>query len=242
MVAYVILGICLLVGLWLLGKWFVSADPRTLAKIVRRAGIVIVVVVVLFLAVTGRLGPAVVVLGVLLPMILRWRAVMNRLRAAKGPTPGNVSTVRTDFLEVALDHDSGRMTGRVVRGQFTGATLEGLTVEQLLALLAECRVADGQSAAILEAFLDREHGTEWRGVAGTGPGDRTDGATGAGAGIRGGMSLEEAYSVLGLAPGATPEEIKAAHHRLMKRFHPDQGGSDYLAAKLNQAKDRLLRG
>ena len=238
MVAYVILGVCLLAGLWLLAQWFMSADPRTLARIVRQAGIVVAVVFVLFLAVTGRLGPAILVLGVLLPMILRWRAVMNRLRAAKGPSPGNLSTIRTDYLEVALDHDSGRMTGHVLRGRFAGASLEDLTVDQLVELLAESRVADSQSAAIVEAFLDREHGTEWRSMSGADSGGSTAGGTGSGG--SGSMTLEEAYSVLGLAPGATPEEIKAAHHRLMKKFHPDQGGSDYLAAKLNQAKDKLL--
>ena len=238
MVAYVILGVCLLAGLWLLAQWFMSADPRTLARIVRQAGIVVAVVFVLFLAVTGRLGPAILVLGVLLPMILRWRAVMNRLRAAKGPSPGNLSTIRTDYLEVALDHDSGRMTGHVLRGRFAGASLEDLTVDQLVELLAESRVADSQSAAIVEAFLDREHGTEWRTMSGADSGGSTAGGTGSGS--SGSMTLEEAYSVLGLAPGATPEEIKAAHHRLMKKFHPDQGGSDYLAAKLNQAKDKLL--
>ena len=238
MVAYVILGVCLLAGLWLLAKWFISADPRTLARIVRQAAIVVAVVFVFFLAVTGRLGPAIVVLGVLLPMILRWRAVMNRLRAAKGPSPGNLSTIRTDYLEVALDHDSGRMTGHVLRGRFAGASLEDLTVDQLIELLAESRLADGQSAAIVEAFLDREHGSEWRSMAGADSGGSTAGGTGSGS--SGSMTLEEAYSVLGLAPGATPEEIKAAHHRLMKKFHPDQGGSDYLAAKLNQAKDKLL--
>jgi hypothetical protein len=54
------------------------------------------------------------------------------------------------------------------------------------------------------------------------------------------LTVAEAYEVLGLEPGAGEEEIKAAHLRLMKKVHPDQAGSDWLAKKINAARDRLL--
>ena len=54
------------------------------------------------------------------------------------------------------------------------------------------------------------------------------------------MSREEACQVLGLQPGAGIDEIRAAHRRLIARLHPDQGGGDYLARKINEARDVLL--
>lgn len=55
------------------------------------------------------------------------------------------------------------------------------------------------------------------------------------------MSEEEALSVLGLSAGASPDEIRASHRKLIAQLHPDKGGTDYLAAKINEARDRLLR-
>ena len=233
MLPQLVLGIGLLVGLILLTRWFIDADPKDLARYMRYGGIVVVVLFVVYLAVTGRLVMA-GALFFLLPMMLRWRAVRNRLRAASGPTPGQASELSTAYLSVRLDHDTGAMSGVVRRGRFEGLELSAMPLDDLRALLAECRAQDVQSVAILEALLDRTYGADWRDgepAAGAGTGD---GAAG------GPMARDKAYKVLGLAPGATAKEIKRAHHRLMMKFHPDKGGSDYIAAKLNEAKDLLL--
>ena len=103
-----------------------------------------------------------------------------------------------------------------------------------LQLLEELRSTNSQGAILMEAFLDRR----WQGWR-----DRNAGAhakTERKSPRSGGMTANEAYDVLGLKPGAKPDEIRAAHRRLMMKFHPDQGGSTYLAARINEAKEILL--
>jgi hypothetical protein len=139
---------------------------------------------------------------------------------------------------MTLDHDTGSMEGTVLRGRFAGMRLDELGPADLLALLRECRAEDEEGARLLEAYLDRVH-PEWREEL---AGERAGGG-GSGAGARstsGDMSVEEAYAILGLSAGADPEAIKEAHRRLMVKLHPDHGGSDYLATKINRARDVLL--
>jgi DnaJ domain len=144
---------------------------------------------------------------------------------------GQKSRVNTSKLSMELDHDSGGMDGEVLAGPFKNKRLSQLSADELKAFHVECRTAGDQSQSLLEAWLDRTQG-EWRETWGQG---RSTASPGSGA-----MSKDEAYAVLGLKKGASPEDIRAAHKRLMKDFHPDKGGSDYLASKINAAKDMLL--
>ncbi len=143
----------------------------------------------------------------------------------------------TPFLRMNLDHDTGTMEGTILRGRFAGMRLEELAAADLLALLRECRAEDEEGARLLEAYLDRVR-PDWRDelagerTAGTGRGNTSS--------TSGDMSVEEAYAILGLSPGADAEAIKDAHRRLMVKLHPDHGGSDYLATKINRARDVLL--
>jgi hypothetical protein len=240
MVQMLLLGVCLLAGLVLLGRWFVNADPRTMARTLRHVGIGVAVLVILVLAVTRQLGFLLAALPILVPMFLRWRAVANRLKSMRGPSPGSTSGLDTAFLHVELDHDTGQMAGRVRKGRHSGRDLGDLSADEAIEVMAEAQAEDPQTVAILEAWLDRSHGPEWRERATRGEEARHEAGAGA-AGTSGGrMTREEAYRMLGLEPGADAQAIKQAHRRLMMKFHPDQGGSDYLAAKLNEAKDILL--
>ncbi len=236
MFPYFILGLALLAALFLIGRWFVNADPKTVAKAARWMLIVLAAGLVVFLVLARLWGWALILLMFVLPTLLRSRAMWQRLKAAGGPTPGQASEILTRFLKMTLDHDSGMMIGEVLEGSFAGRRLEDLELPQLAELWRECQREDRQSAAVLEAYLDRTLGAAWREAAGAGPG----GGAGGGAGQPGAMSREEALDILGLEAGASPEAVREAHRRLMQKVHPDHGGSNYLAAKINQAKDLLL--
>jgi hypothetical protein len=158
------------------------------------------------------------------------RRLYDRYRA---PAGGRTSQAETQYLRMTLDHDTGAMSGTVLRGRYAGMRIEELGEGDLLALLRECRAEDDQAARLVEAYLDRTH-RDWReAMAGGAGGGTTGGGT---------MSVEEACAILGVARDASPQQIKEAHHRLMQKLHPDHGGSDYLATQINRARDVLLRG
>ncbi|HXO90509.1 MAG TPA: DnaJ domain-containing protein [Stellaceae bacterium] len=227
---YLIGGFAILGGLLLLVYLFVNADPARLARGLKVSGIVVAVAAVATLAISGRLAALLVPVAMMMPLLVRVRALLDRYRT---PAGGQTSTVATPFLRMTLDHDTGSMTGTILRGRFSGMRVEELGGADLLALLRECRAEDEEGARLLEAYLDRVR-PDWRDeLAGERPG-------GSGRPAGGDMTAEEAYAILGLAPGADAEAIKEAHRRLMVKLHPDHGGSDYLATKINRARDVLL--
>jgi hypothetical protein len=177
---------------------------------------------------TARGQQALIALTFFLPLLLQWvqRWRTNKRFGGSAPQTGAANSVETAFLSMTLHHDSGRMTGSVKAGQFAGRDLATLTLAELLALLQECQVADADSVALLEAWLDRAH-PDWRSEPAAEP-------------RSGAMTRAEALEILGLAEGADEDAIRAAHRRLMRSAHPDQGGSAWLAARINAARDFLL--
>jgi len=148
------------------------------------------------------------------------------------PGQDRSSSVRTDHLEMQLDHATGSMSGRVLKGFFAGRRIETLRPVELAHLWQDCRFVDPPSAQLVEAYLDRVHPT-WREDMARAEADAPRGEDGR-------MTPDEALDILGLAPGATEEDIRRAHRTLMLKLHPDRGGSTYLAAKINEAKDVAL--
>ena len=217
------------------GVFFFSWCKRQPPEIRTKAIIYAVIAVLLLLVVTGRMHWLMGVIGAgiaLFQRVMMATKLFDQFKSMGAPTPGKNSSIETRFLRMTLDHDTGDMSGLVLLGSFKGSALSELALVELLGLLSECRAQDHQSAVVLESYLEQRFGDKWRHQAGADAGSRTSP-------IRAGMTREEAIEILGVAFDASKEEIIHAHRRLMQRLHPDRGGSTYLAAKINQAKDLL---
>jgi DnaJ domain len=224
------LAVVLIAALW----WVLTtASPATLSSTLRWAGGILLGLLALYLALTGRvaLDIPLTILGFILVNrnalsqlgLFSW---LKRPQGGASPKAGNTG-IETPWLRMTLDRRSGALDGEVLTGTFAGAPLGRLSLDQLRTLLAECAAADEQSVRLLETYLDRTH-PRWR--------DQAPPPA------RGRMSRAEALEILGLAEGAEPDEIRDAHRRLMMKLHPDHGGSDYLAQQINLARDLLLGG
>jgi hypothetical protein len=228
----IIFGILVLALLLWASNAFASVDPRKLAPVVKFAGGFGALGGAAFLAARGQFQLA-VPLGFAGLGLLGWLpGHFAGFGARTRKTPGQRSQVRSAFVEMELDHDTGAMRGRILAGPHEGVTLDVLDVATVVGFLPEI---DEESRALLVAYLDRRE-PRWR--------EHAQGDTAAGHGSprwSGKMTEEEAYQILGVQPGAGAAEIGRAHRALMKKLHPDQGGSTYLAARVNEAKDVLLR-
>lgn len=234
-------GACIVAGLWWLLKFATRVSPAVAARMLKRVGGGAALAVAGLLLLRGRIDMAVLV-GTAGGWLLGWGGLPVSWARMPGwarpvgqapKSPGATSRVRSAMVEMELDHDTGAMRGTVLAGRHAGAALDALALEALVALRADCLAADPDGAQLLEAYVDRRF-PSWREGAerDAHPRRRTDPQGGA-------MSEEEAYQVLGLQRGAGLEEVRRAHRTLMKKLHPDQGGSDYLAARVNAAKDLL---
>jgi hypothetical protein len=151
--------------------------------------------------------------------------------SAKPQAKGQASTIRTEYLVMELDHDTGDMDGLVLKGSFTEKQLSSLSFEQLMELYEDCQ-SDSDSEQVLRAYLQRNN-PEWEEKYQEGDNRK---------------SLEDdtfldhqlAIEILGLIDPIDKENVIKAHRVLMQKIHPDRGGSDYLAKKINLAKDFLI--
>jgi hypothetical protein len=222
--------VVLVAALWALNV-VSKVDPRVGARVMKAGGGLLALGCAVFLGLRGEIGIA-IPLAILGLGLLGWMpfgpAGFSERTQKSG---GQASRVRTAFLEMTLDHDSGEMRGRILAGRHQGAALESLDVKTLVAWLGE---VDAETRALLVPYLDRRD-ARWSEYA------QGDAATGRPAASSGKMTEQEAYQILGLQAGASADDIGRAHRTLMKKFHPDQGGSTYLAARINEAKETLLR-
>ena len=237
--ARIILIIAALIIAMMLYRWIKQLPANKRWKML----MIIVGIVLLGLVLTGRLHWLFALVGALIPAVQRllgliaYLPMLQRMaNTFKGnqPSAGQTSQVETDYLHMQLDHDSGNLTGIVKSGLFAGRNLGNLSNDELLQLRDYYIEHDEDSRLLLENYLDRKHGNEWR----AGQNEQTQQNTGASHDTQ--LTKDEAYAILGLEPGADKQTIIDAHKRLMQKIHPDRGGSSYLAVKINQAKDLLI--
>lgn len=228
-----VLGILALALFLVAAKAFSAANPSVLARLIRLAGALVAIGVGAVLAFSGRgaIGAPLAFFGIVL--LRRWFSPGMAGRASR--SPGGTSRVRSAMLAMELDLDSGAVRGEVTSGTFAGRSLDSMDESMLAALMRELEASDPDGVSLLEAYLNRRPS-----------GGREDFERDARARHRNparerAMTEDEAYEILGLDAGAGPEQVRRAHRALMKKVHPDHGGSDWLASRINQARDILLR-
>jgi hypothetical protein len=238
-IRFLIIGAIILAVVIFFRLWIPGGNPEATRRLLRWVAVGASGIAFVVWTLRGGLGAILSLLASLLPFLMSRRPSASGPAGWRGgPSDDQQSDIKTRFLHMSLDHATGVMRGTVLEGRFQGHPLDQLELAELLELLQECQAGEAQSARLLEAYLDRVYGEVWREhftARESGADERRQTSQGVGK-----MTPEEAYQILGLEPGASEQEIKAAYRRLIQSLHPDRGGSSYLAAKVNQARDMLL--
>ncbi len=227
-------GIAAVALVWWLLKVFARSDAAAVAKAVKIVAGIAALGAAVALGAKGQIVTALLV-GGLGASMLGWGGLslpgpLGRFQKASG----RYSRIRSAMIEMEIDHATGGVEGSVLAGEFSGRRLSSLGPDHLRRLYDACNALDPEGVPLLEAYLDRRF-SGWREDA---QGDRdTRTRTHAQSGV---MTKDEAYQILGLQPGASLDEIRHAHRTLIKKLHPDQGGTAYLAARVNQAREVLM--
>jgi hypothetical protein len=235
---FLIIALAILIIIWGVGRGLIQIRPGSTVRLTRAIAVSACIAIAILFALRGHFEISFLAIGAI--WLIDGAIKFPQLRFGRGTTRGStgsgggaVSTFRTAMIEMRVDHATGATHGTVLAGAFSGRELELLTETQLAALAVECAKFDAEGAKLLQAYLDRRFAGRREDAyahADPSPARRRPGA----------MTTEEAYEVLGLSPGAPDDAVRRAYRDLMKKLHPDQGGSTYLAARVNQARDVLL--
>ncbi len=197
-----------------------------------RGGFIALFVVTVGLVVTGRAHWITAAVAGLLPLTQKLVHVAIRafplLQFWQRATGASLAPkIKTAALEISISLANGNIDGKILQGEHAGQPLSALNRVQLEQVLATWRGADRESTLLLNAYMARRFaGTQSNGERQPPPPASH-------------LNIDEARQILGVQDTATREEIIKAHKRLIQKLHPDRGGNDYLAAKVNAAKDLL---
>lgn len=145
---------------------------------------------------------------------------------------GRDAVFRTAHLEVRFLVKTSQLEGRVIKGLYEGELLHAMSTQQLQELAQAYQEQDKKSYYLVQVFLQR--------AGAAGAQQQYENRDKSGGGFPSSPTREEALLILGLSGNPDKGEIVAAHRKLIQKLHPDRGGNDYLAARINQAKDVLL--
>jgi hypothetical protein len=219
-------------------KAFARANPAALARLIKRWGGAAALMLAGFLLLRGGFALAIGLAGFGAWLLGKSGGSTFRIfKSQSAAGVGRVSCVRSAMIEMELDHETGKLRGMILAGPDEGKLLDSLTRPQCEVLYDLCCRDDPEGARLLEAYLDRRF-AGWRP---TGQDQSEAGSAEARRRASGAMSKDEAYEVLGLQKGASREEVVRSHRSLMKKLHPDHGGTTDLAARVNEAKEVLMR-
>ena len=228
-----LIGLLIAVGGFLAWRhWRKLSTERAKKKFVFQAIVIGLLVVILLLAISGRIHPLGAVFAAMIPilkvglnLLIRWLPLFGRIYGANYAKP---RTLKTAIVEVTINFANSQISGTVLAGPHAGAELDSLSENQLAELLEYCKAQDAKSVYLLRMYMAKrfQQKTQSNGSSETASSSS--------------MSIEEAAEILGISIAADKEEINQAHRRLIGRVHPDKGGNDYLASLLNRARDLML--
>ncbi|RUT28600.1 molecular chaperone DnaJ [Arsenicitalea aurantiaca] len=223
-----------LFALYFIVRWIGKTDIRTLASSLRWIGGGVALFLGVILSIGGRAGiGSMLAFGGVALLRQAWQQRHNSKPLGVGSD--TVSTVRSRYIRMQLDHDTGEVWGEIVAGSMKGTDLDALDEDGTRHFIEEI-TGDADSVSLLETYLDANR-AGWREYLGRGDGEAGQTGTSGASGL---MDRAQALEILGLSEGATAQQIREAHRSLMKKVHPDAGGSTFLAARINEAKDFLL--
>lgn len=230
MIIKLILALAIIFGIFYFKNKFYSLPKEKRKSFIFKAVLFVLAAVIVVGVATGRMHWLSAVFAAMLPLLrFGFGSVMRFLPFLIRQNNG-VASFKTEYLDVKFYIQEAKFTGSIIKGLHEGKALEALSTEELDELETYYQSRDNKSYYLIRIARQRRGANQQNSSQSNSPPPFSDPA------------VEEALQILGLSGNPSKEEIIQAHRRLINKLHPDRGGSDFLAARVNQAKDVLLKG